>query len=327
MELVGWRLHSFLWLILLSLWSGILLIFALKNLYCRKDEKTVIYIAIRRAAIVYLLCYFVAPIFLLYEQVNNDEYDATFIIMATFSGTLSTIGMISHCFWMVLRLKLTFNDSIYAISKRLVYIYYSIMGITVILCIIAYIVGSLEYYALFTIIFGFVFIMIVLIGVHVTYLFNKKLFDLTLTQRQSTNNNNKDEILNERQIKLLQVITKQTLLQTCSFMGYILLIIVSIICIIIDSIIDDKNYDTSLSICGWLFMLTINHGTYCVYLSFSVNEKLYKKSCKNLNYLLKKYCTKLTEKRIIEMNKKPKHLKAISSMSQPSNIANTTEDE
>ena len=63
-----------------------------------------------------------------------------------------------------------------------------------------------------------------------------------------------------------------------------------------------------------MFTLAIAHTKYCIYLGFMMNEELYIKSCKRCHFLLKNYCTKLTEARIIEMHKSSKELNVESSI-------------
>ena len=80
--------------------------------------------------------------------------------------------------------------------------------------------------------------------------------------------------------------------------------------IIIDSVIND-DYNLSLSVCWWLFTISVNLTSYCVYLGFIVNQGLYMKSCKCCHLFLRNYCTTLAKKRIFE-------LQAISSVSSNS---------
>ena len=63
-------------------------------------------------------------------------------------------------------------------------------------------------------------------------------------------NNDKESVLNERQLKLLDVITKQNVLQTSSFSVAIIVIILCVIMVGIDDIINE-NYDISLIVFGY----------------------------------------------------------------------------
>ena len=136
---------------------------------------------------------------------------------------------------------------------------------------------------------------------------------MALNQRRSIYD--KQVTLTSTQIKLLDVITKQTLLQTLSFAGFGIFIILCVIMVVIDTVINN-NYNMTLIVGTWCFMLSNNHAYYCVYLGFIVNKRLYMKSCKPCHGLLKSYCTKLVETRIIEMHNDIKQLKVLNSISK-----------
>ena len=63
-------------------------------------------------------------------------------------------------------------------------------------------------------------------------------------------------------------------------------------------------------------MVTDIYTNYCVYLGFAVNKELYMKSCKRCHFLMRNYCTKLAETRIIEMHKSSKQLNVKTSINQ-----------
>eukprot|EP01084_Bolivina_argentea_P088270 159388_1 len=125
---------------------------------------------------------------------------------------------------------------------------------------------------------------------HLIYLFNSKLFRLTLSQRRTISTPGSIASLSERQIALLQTITKQVLLGCIMISMLIVLIFVVL------------TYSLTHTFILWFFgwCTTMNIGTLCVYLGFSVNQHIYKCICKPCHFYCGKLCNKIAEHNLKE---------------------------
>ena len=245
-----------------------------------------------------------------YGQTGSDIWLPWFISFFTFIG----ISFFLFYILMLLRLHFTFQDTDFQINNITVKFH----GVLIFLimtfgpiCVFIKINNYNDW-----IYYGLVMILLIICSVsslHLIYLFNKKLFDLTISVRQSLimvdpyNSEQKGElVLNERQLRMLKTIRKQTLLG-CMVVGMIIMSVMIIGCYALFRIY-------AIWWIGWMF--TWNTGTLCVFLGFTVNQSRYNCICILCDFLCKKLCERMVEKRI--ERERELHLNEMSDMNRQS---------
>ena len=87
--------------------------------------------------------------------------------------------------------------------------------------------------------------------------------------------------------------------------GYTLCIIICTLIIGINVIFIEDDWYLSLGFGVWTFVVAFIHAVYCLYLVFMVNKTLYTENSQCCIFLLsekRNYCTKLTQKRMVDIN-------------------------
>ena len=221
---------------------------------------------------------------------NILSYISTFIYGTT---------ICSSYLFQVFRLKLSFQHSLYKISKNVVYLQ---TGIGIILFPLSSFSALLKHslnaeYFIITLFFNIFYVFGLL---HITFSFNYRLFQLVLLQRQSIscymdkNQLIEDNALSERQLRLIQTITKHTLLCSIFILNALLFVIpltmysqyskldvVTIVYVIHDGIV-------------------VINALVIIFLSFSINYIYYNYLCFKCDRKLRRFYEHLAEKEIKE---------------------------
>ena len=287
----------------------------------------------------YLLSYlFIGIIFCF--PINSKYYIIFFIIYCSlFSiGHLSFyIFMLLRVYYSFVDTK--FHGSIYTISVKMIYCHCFILFIDVILYIcIYYLWYTTEYINIFIVLSIIAGIFLLFSIFHFIYTFNSKLLLFTInlsnpTQQpppppintQSTNtttinttnidiilnnnnsNNNQRErnqsSFSQKQRALIEAITKQTLLSCFTLFIIIFLIIISIILYCIHRYSNISIFDkteTITNIFRWFLLIERCTEITSIYLSFIMNDNLYKCLCKKCHKSFQHQCHQLATKKIIK---------------------------
>ena len=297
----------------MSTWYMILTILILKQMGCIKLRKLniTVSILIRNVTLAQMISFALA--FLCAGIWNNTLGSMNIINSMIIFGAFAlfqTIGSTFNYLFLIYRLRLAFKDSSYAVSNMIVYSHYALLILINMLCIIGYVSFVCQWYIPFII---FVCAAVILYGfgfVHITYLFHIKLFELVLSQRKtilrrSTNtseNGREDDIeLNERQLKMIEMITKHYLLQMISIIAFIpsLGIPIIISCIAMNQ-----------GLCVFVYSLSIGLviASFNNYLTFTMNDGCYRMIYGNCHLWTSKRCVELASKETMQRVESEKSL-------------------
>ena len=223
-----------------------------------------------------------------------------------FISFFAFIAMSWVCFYifMLLRLRTTFDDTDFQVKSK---VFRAHIIAIILIPIIGAVCVFLERWSFNdNIYFGVAAVLTILCGIaclHLVYLFNSKLFNLTIQIRHSQSemsrqnsrdrgNNNQAQMaglkLGERQLKMLVTIRKQTLLG-CTI---VLMLLISAILIVVHAVWDV----IIVWFVGWCF--TMNVGSLCIYLGFSVNRRQYLCICKHCDSRCMDICNNMVEKKV-----------------------------
>ena len=195
----------------------------------------------------------------------------------------------------ILRLYFVFNESIFKVSNTTLNIH-TIIGITVSMWNLVYwtLIGidSDKIEQIYIKIYGSIGMCVYIIGfISMTVLFNFNLFRVVSTQRRSIIMI--EDKLSDHQISLVNIITKQSLLNGCTAV----IIIMHICSYIISHIIRFSNPMFELWCTAVYWCMFIFSGL-CVYLSFKINALEYKLCCNICDKTCQMICQNCAEKRI-----------------------------
>ena len=260
---------------------------------------------------------------------SNNDFNTSCIIIQTIYASFRTIGFLMLYTFFVLRFYLSFKDSAYQVNKRTIYI-------LIILLVAAFIATSfsivefaiLRSNTLFSLVIAL--LIFALFPIIISFLFAKKLYTITITLRRSVMHPNPpppespgsksgistssldmeddhDDIsvhFTERQITLLNTITKQTLLSSILAISLTLVwIILLIASILINIKYSRKGYGIILwlivEIGDALFGILLHICSYiAVWFSFIFAQKEYQWCCNRAH----QWClTKFSHRAMIAM--------------------------
>eukprot|EP01084_Bolivina_argentea_P271807 462574_1 len=249
---------------------------------------------------------------------------------------LLALSLILFYTFMLLRLKTTFEDTGYKISKHFTQSHVCIIILVTSITPIAVVVEFMGYRYLFYILI-LLLMSLYFIGLfHLTYAFNKKLFQITLSIKEeaiispttsvSSNENRRRSArtssLSGKQLVLLSTIRKHTLLGCL----VLFMILIDILIVIIYSIVIQIYIFWCI---GWA--LTINIAALCVYLGFAVNQNQYYLLCNKCDNCCEILCNGIAEKNVLasmpQNNPKVSHILTVSqSINQEMENASDTTD-
>ena len=294
-------------------------------LLCIKNKRKNVSIAIRNLSITMNIFLSIAFLFAALGAVWTSVWGygpqhLQWLILYIIYSVFLYLGISNIYLLMLYRLKLTFEGSAYEISKSTMHLFY--LSLFIILCfiILAMILFPLEFYTLFVFSLSTAIVLSLFGALQVTYLFNKKLFLLILTQRQSALGLNVEQNattveLTHQQLMMINVITKHTLLQIVTISAFALTSIVSGI-VTLTTI----NAHFGISINTFLYALAPSLMTVSITrcLAF-VEEPWYFRCCGCCHSSIKNYCIGLAEKMVAKRIKQT--AEAIRSMSSISTMS------
>ena len=215
------------------------------------------------------------------------------IVWSVLWSIFFAVGLFMLYFYFVLRMKHCFDGSVYAIPKYILYIHYSI-SVIVSLCALAFGiligVGRFWFGALSILIYA----LFAVTGIiQMVYSFNTKLFHLIFEQRQSiiSRDDQLDTELNERQLKMIQVVTKQTVLITVPIIYALILVLFLLIILPIIGFQEIRSV-------GWAVVILMMMASLSAYLSFTKMQTAYDGMCGNCDSCMGKCCEILAERKL-----------------------------
>eukprot|EP01084_Bolivina_argentea_P107372 191972_1 len=195
--------------------------------------------------------------------------------------------------FMLLRLYYIFDGTIFQINPITKWLHI-IMNIQITIGgIIAIIFNAIGYNSIYYILAIILLIIFCVSLFHLVYLFNVKLFKLTILTRQTivSNKSNEELNLNERQLSLLATMRKHTLLGSTM----VAIVVFDVLIVVIYNI--TSNY--MIWTIGWSLTMTI--GSLCIYLGFIANKSAYIFVCGQCDVCCRILCIKITERKIRNM--------------------------
>eukprot|EP01084_Bolivina_argentea_P096331 173198_1 len=277
-----------------------------------KKKKVHVKPLLRYSAILYLLFWSIAYIASLalttlalsdvrFFYNDRSGYDILIItIMIT-----GSIGFMSFYTFTLGRLYYTFRETMFKVRKRIVIIYFIIaLIISILFCCYGssyylfteHFFGSHKY--LRYIVMSAACISVIsntIIASSLIYLFSNKLVQLALLQRRTINNRNVLEIaLTDKQQTMIEIVTKQVLLNVTAIVSFNILIPIAIIIYVW---LLHHNVFTYLAtiFCGYIFH-TIE--MFCVVLSLVDNKKYYACCCRLCHNGCDSCCQSIAKKRL-----------------------------
>ena len=299
------------WIIASGISSLILLtlfITLLKKLYCGVNAANknidiisqIITISVFMFNIIYSLCLFAFHIYISLAY-SHDKHinDLIFYIFPIIIGISLSGGFVSIYIYLLFKIKNTFNETVYQIKSRIIYLH--IINITFIFssfCIIFFILTfSRNTVKTGLILHSSLFFLLTIGYIHLLFTFNHNLFLLVLSQRQIISKSKKNIELNERQHALLETIRKHSIL--ACFMIFISFAFV-IMAIVVSRYYDGYQYENIIIQYLWIITLFIfmNTGPLCIYLGFTMNRNMYTKLCGVCDKKCKNLCITMAEKKL-----------------------------
>ena len=233
-------------------------------------------------------------------------------------ATFLFIGIITYYILLIFRLKIAFETSLYSVSKAVINSHFAILITICAVMIFGFFMFISGEYLIYILIMSSLAIIISICVLHITYLFNAKLFKMVLSQRQSIYDRQRSmtpsskskssqssiimsklsktrSSLSLKQLSMINIITKHTLLQSLSLFIMILSTLISGL-----SMIWINNEMWIFVFYLWSIAITLIFVSFCVYLSFGVNQKCYHLFCHNCHNLMEQCCINLAEKKLIE---------------------------
>eukprot|EP01084_Bolivina_argentea_P017524 32736_1 len=291
-----WKLHAVLMTGMLAIWNGILVVLTFKWLWNSITNKY-----IRNLAVMQSVCFCVS--FGFASIGGSYEYGSkTFFIFYIVFALFLCLGVLAMYLSIILRLKLTFDDSVYVVSKMTLYSYYTIIVICGILGIISFILFGEAQYTLFVAFLAVSVIFFIAGDIHIAYLFNKKLFALVLNQRQSLYVGNRGGgstdstiTLSDHQLSMIKIVSKLTVIQ---IIGILSLLVPVCFSAFVTAITIKESFSYGLISFIWGMFIGLILTTYSIFLSFNAMDKCYFRSYGKCHKFMKQCCVGLAEKEI-----------------------------
>ena len=216
--------------------------------------------------------------------------------------TLFIITILSLYLLALLRLRLSFIDSQFAISAKKIYFHISVIISVIAVAVTAAIFDYLKLYPWHACIYVCCTIIYIIGYSHLTYCFNHNLFLLVLSQKSTvipTDINNNNTNLNTRQKTLLRTVVQQTLLSCMILVLFIFVVCILIITISVQLKMKEDGTDKLPALgalAEWTIAFVINGTTLCQYMTFAVNAEYYYKICSKCHIRCNHYCQSIAAK-------------------------------
>ena len=224
-----------------------------------------------------------------------------FFFMSLLGGTLSVYGFLLY------RIKNTFNGTVYQIKSYALCLHYINMLFIMITFSVTYwpVIANPDLLFCMHLIY---FILCMIGYLHLLYVFNHNLFLLVLSRSDARDSVVNNEIeWSHGQIRLLTTIRKHTIL-AC------VILISSLFSVIIFTVVFHHEFgprenvsETHMTVIWSLWIIALfvllNTGPLCIYLGFSVNNRLYQKICNVCDGKCRIVCMHLAENTLVKNNK------------------------
>eukprot|EP01084_Bolivina_argentea_P105351 188634_1 len=273
-------------------WSLIIFCKLIADFYCLVKTKHVAYKPLQYVSLIAIGFVFIGYIFSTIELFTSATVRYIFYICLN-------IAIIASYTVILLQLYYSFRSSMYRLTKRIFYFHF-VIGL---LCETFFILGAILDYLhvhpwklYVAVIAGICF----LIGIfQMVYAFNRNLFLVILSQRQTIESGDAQTQLNQRQLTVLQMIVKHTVLSSFEIGSYVLLSIIVVIIAIIDPV---RKYDSGSIFRMWSFAAAIFVVSICIYLSFAMNNSLYYHICGKCDNSCRMMCEGFATNKLKERN-------------------------
>ena len=234
------------------------------------------------------------------ENSDLNHVNKSIFTLSAFANFFFDAGIIIDSFFLITRLHQAFKDTAYSVSKKIIKI---MVVLTSVLSIIFVTFGGTRAFqygsfnlnhditSIGQIILSFVWIILVLQQIYISYLFSSKLFIIALhTHQKSTIKKDvmktSKMLLNEKQNQLLTVIAKQTLLSRIVSSALLILVVLQLLDIVLDTLWFEVSAD--ILFYGYLICLSIT-----MQLSFVFRDKWYYRCCSKCHHVCIKYYQKI----------------------------------
>eukprot|EP01084_Bolivina_argentea_P251832 422526_1 len=231
-------------------------------------------------------------LYVMFDEQNSNNSSVLYMIVYSLWGLFNVIGFVSSYSFLVIRLYYTYQNSIYKMTKKSIYLHSFIailMMITVPIIMYSFYISHVAFFIITG--SGSIFMFFGLFAL--IYSFNKNLFFLVLKEKRNVVNNVNIQ-LSENQISMLKTVTKQTLLGSILLGGILFLLFSSLILVAIVG----NNINVLLVIFPWFLLITVYATMPSIYLGLTMNEKEYFFCCGRCHYCCKGLCESFAEGRL-----------------------------
>lgn len=281
---------------IVCIWNGYLIISLLTKLWIRQKNaqnsashatpKAILYSAIA-AFVGFPICYTIKLIVYITNPTPTNSIKTLNLSVVWFSFAVSRLSF--YCF-MLSRLYHSFHATEeYKISNRILYIHIAIILMTPFYIAIMICLQGLNVNDMYYIYGSIICIVILLFGsIHILVMFNKRLYGVILKHymHHSPNNSQSCKTVN----RVFTVIVRNTILTCCTILMFILFVILYAIFSFVEL------NTVQWTILAYLQVITINIASLCIYLSFSVNRKIYGRCCAVFQRNCESLCGEMVKK-------------------------------
>eukprot|EP01084_Bolivina_argentea_P261413 441723_1 len=233
-----------------------------------------------------------------WEDENGSNENISCIVLFSIYAICICIALVSAYLWTEALLYYSFKSSAFELSNRLVYCHMLNIVVILAIAIAAMVCHYLitKYASMSYIIFSICIVFLLAGLLHFVYLFNSKLFNLVLLMCHDEDNIHIKTKSSHRQVRLLQLITKFSVLTFFIIFEFIVMIIAGIC----ESFIsEDMQIVKSIFWC--CYGIFVIFGTFFIFLSFQMNDNCYDILCSKCHLYFEKICQKRAEKHIYRM--------------------------
>ena len=214
-------------------------------------------------------------------------------------STFLSIAICNIYMYLVIRLKSSFEGSIYEIPKVFLYSYYGILVIIVTLSIIASMLMAIGYYIAFISVLSLIILITILVCIHIAYSFNKRLFKLVKSVDSEIDTGNE---LGAKQLELVGSITKHTLIITAGIFAFAIPTIISLIV----TIATFKNgFFIGLITFVYAMIPALVITSILLFIGFPSMQKWYDLCCGKCNEWMEGCCKDLAKKKLTKTQPNP----------------------
>ena len=236
--------------------------------------------------------------------INPDDPPLIQQILGYITGICNASSSLLMYLFMAFQLIIVFKNTVFQVQKSVIYAHF-ILFIVILILVISMLIIAISGYKI-TILLAIFFILASIGAMHMAWLFNRKLYLMVLKQRKhsntfsdsSTNQINNSTIDAQRELSILNVIIKITVIFTLYFISTIFIIVVLMALIILNSTLTIALYYVIFGIYAVTPSLSI-------FLMLSMNNDIYGCLCKCCHHQFSKLCHNLA---ITDDNKQEKTL-------------------